>query len=395
MSDRRSDEQTADTPPGARVLIPRPLWSGPWTLTQVPISNGEARPGSDDGSPGRYRVTYVLLNPLSSGYSPSINLQDLLAKADSLIAFPPGVTSSRVVLTDEGRRRIDVEFLPNATGRIATASVELEVPNFRAAEHLAYSIIAPILSTLAFRGDVEVDLAGYRIAELATGAERHQFGLLARPAVIPEDVYLSRPEYRRILASYREALNARNPFFQFLAFYKVAEATRKLRAERQREAKRQGQAFARPVERIPADEAELVEVPDTYREHFRPYLGKKFNAVLDDAFRGLVRNALAHLDPGGDSLNADLARDVVTVEVAVPVIRYIARQMVLHEFDADAQYHATKEEGITAEERALPVREGRNRSLMVALGKLWSVLRLVFERVREGGARSKGQVRHR
>lgn len=228
-------------------------------------------------------------------------------------------------------------------------------------------------------------------------AQRHQFGLLARPAVIPEDVFLSRPEYRRILASYREALNARNPFFQFLAFYKVAEATRKLRDERQREARLRGETFTRPAERLPQNEADLNEVPETYREHFRTYLGKKFNAVLDDPFRGLMRNALAHLDPGGDSLNADLSRDVVAVEVAVPVIRYIARQMVLHEFDADAQYHATREEGVTPEERARPMSEGQSRNLVIdGLGALASPFRRLFERVRETtGTRSKSQARHR
>jgi hypothetical protein len=54
--------------------------------------------------------------------------------------------------------------------------------------------------------------------------------------------------------------------------------------------------------------------------------------------RDLLRNAVAHLDPSGDSLMADEYKDVETCEEAIPVLRYVARQMLRHEIDADPDY---------------------------------------------------------
>lgn len=303
-ADGRGGERTED----GKVRVPRPRWSGVWNFTAVPIKEDEPdQVDSGNGRPGMYQITYALLDPTTSGFAPNVHLPGLFAAAESLVQLPQGVTSSRGVLYDDAHR-VEVAFHANASGRVATAELRLFAANFQAAEHMSYSIVAPILSWFAFRCDVEVDLAGFRIVEEATGSTKHQVGLLGQPSQLPAEMLLSRPAYRRILAAYREGLNSRNPFFQFLSFFKVAEATRRLRDQRAVDARAKGETFTRPVETIPESESDLSEVPETYREHLRPFLGKKYTAVLD-AFRALMRNALAHLDPDGDTLNADLATD--------------------------------------------------------------------------------------
>jgi hypothetical protein len=45
----------------------------------------------------------------------------------------------------------------------------------------------------------------------------------------------------------------------------------------------------------------------------------------------VLRNAIAHLDPEGDSVVADRFDDFARCEQAVPVLRHIARQMLANE----------------------------------------------------------------
>ena len=74
---------------------------------------------------------------------------------------------------------------------------------------------------------------------------------------------------------------------------------------------------------------------------FAPYHGKKFTAVCDE-FRETARNAIAHLDPfqSEPSLIADQCADVEKCENAIPVIKYIAREMLKNEIAADPQMNA-------------------------------------------------------
>lgn len=80
---------------------------------------------------------------------------------------------------------------------------------------------------------------------------------------------------------------------------------------------------ANPPERIPTD----LDIDPLDADAFRPYLGKKFSAVLDE-LRTVVRTAVAHLDPFGDSLVADEFEDITKCEILLPVVKYIARQMI-------------------------------------------------------------------
>ena len=90
------------------------------------------------------------------------------------------------------------------------------------------------------------------------------------------------PELRPIFATYREGLNATNPFYRFLCFYKVAEAVKALRGKRRDEAKAAGKEIREPSERIPKAESALPISDELSHESFEPYLGKKFSWVLEN-----------------------------------------------------------------------------------------------------------------
>ncbi len=95
-----------------------------------------------------------------------------------------------------------------------------------------------------------------------------------------------------------------------------------------------------PDERMPDTESDCGSTDPLVLENFKPYLGKKFTWVLEQ-MRGLLRNAVAHLDPTGDSLIADKFEDVTKCEQALPVIKYISRVMLSNELQTDPDYSKT------------------------------------------------------
>jgi hypothetical protein len=69
---------------------------------------------------------------------------------------------------------------------------------------------------------------------------------------------------------------------------------------------------------------------------FQDYYGKKFTCVMDE-MRDTLRNAVAHLDPEGDSLVADSFWDTDACQRAIPVLKYMAREMLRHESEMQTQ----------------------------------------------------------
>ena len=117
----------------------------------------------------------------------------------------------------------------------------------------------------------------------------------------------------------------------------MVEAVGKIRATRSQREKAAGRVPQLPAEKIP----DIYAGYSHEAEAFAPYHGKKFTAVRD-GFRATARNAIAHIDPfqGEPSLIADQCTDVEKCEAAIPVIKYIAREMVKNEIAADPQMNA-------------------------------------------------------
>ena len=72
--------------------------------------------------------------------------------------------------------------------------------------------------------------------------------------------------------------------------------------------------------------------PEWSKERFKPHLGKSFQEVRE-AHEDVIRHAIAHLTPGRDIRVLDYIADVEKCREAVPVLRYVARALILGEVD--------------------------------------------------------------
>jgi len=188
---------------------------------------------------------------------------------------------------------------------------------------------------LTFTCDVGIEIAGCDIVEKATGSSKAIYGMLGKikPLSFPRDYdeFLSDEKNRRLLAAYREGMNATNVFYQALTFAKVIEGMTKTIPRPDNSGAIDSRRRYMST-RIPAELSDLPVTSNEIVETFRPFLGKKFSWVREH-FRPLVRNAIAHLDPDEDTLDIDRIKDVQTCERAVPVLRYIARSLLLQVFE--------------------------------------------------------------
>lgn len=287
------------------------------------------------GSPGIYRVTFVLAIPGQESLRNALEIATIMQAGNSLLRAPStGITGVKVSATNE-TDHTDIVFSVNADGALARAQMRVQADSFLAAQAFTYDMVMPVLSWWSFRYDVAIDVAACELVEERTDIQKWIVGVIGKAKVLDNQGNVSKPEYRAVLASYREGVNATNPFYQLLCFYRVAEGTRKLRAHRRAATIAAGGIFREPSdERFPDLEQDLGIADPLVAELFRPYLGRSFGWALDQ-LRGLCRNAVAHLDPAGDSLVADIYEDVVQSDVAVPILRYIGRRMLRNELLAD------------------------------------------------------------
>lgn len=278
-------------------------------------------------------MTFVLAQPGKESYHANLNYDDLMNKGDSLLLLPKDVSVVKVEIFNE-KERVEALFSANSRGALATGQIRLLASGFSAAEQMASDLLLPRLSWWSYRFDVAIDIAGYQVVEENTGVVRYAFGHLGKERGLvlttEDEKVASTPEYRALLAAYREAGNATNPFYQFLCYYRVTEGVQKLRAKRRSVVLGANKAYREPSERFPKD---VVGHP-LWRDIFSPFCRKKFTWALD-GFRDLVRNAVAHLDPTANTLVADESQDLMKCESAIPVIKYIARAMPRNDLMAD------------------------------------------------------------
>ena len=78
---------------------------------------------------------------------------------------------------------------------------------------------------------------------------------------------------------------------------------------------------------LPTDPKDLADVAEWSRDNFAPYLGKSF-ADIRDAVTRTIRSAAVHISPKMDLRVADYAADVQACRAIVPVLRYVARDLI-------------------------------------------------------------------
>jgi len=304
--------------------IPRPQYSSREQYTIVPNFPPEDPRASltkRDGSPGDYRVIFTLAMPGKEVFATELNLSLELTRGDSLVAFGANRTEYQVEVRQEGKAVGGIILGKNQAGRLATALVIVKASSFIEAQKTAYEIIAPFLSFLSFTSDVGIEIAGYQIIELVTQSLMCSWGAMGevKSMTIPSgyERFISNKTTRRLLAAYREGMNAGNVFYQALSFSKVIEGMSNVLARDP----------VRKALRFPTDMEDLKLKGDQIPELFARFLGKKFSWARE-YFRPLIRNAIAHLDPSSDTLDIDHFADVNVCERAIPVLRYMARSLL-------------------------------------------------------------------
>ena len=295
---------------------------------------------SPQGSPGIYRVTFVLGIPGKEIFFDDLDLNELRNSGTSLLLMPSGIPFARVHIIEEStvQETAEVVFAANREGKVANAQVRVSAVNFVEAEQHAFNLVMPILSRLSFEYDVALDVKYHDVIEEQTDVYKWVLGMVGKTKPLGTNIRgLSKPEFRMVFAAYREAANAMNPFYQLLCFYKVVEGINKLRTVRRAALLSSGGEYREPPdERMPASQAELNGVSSSHQEFFQPYLNQKFTRVLNQ-LRDVIRNAVAHLDPMGDSMVIDDFEDVTQCERAVPVIKHISRVMLQNELQSDPE----------------------------------------------------------
>src|SRR5579859_634576 len=189
-------------------------------------------PRSPEGSPGVYRVTFVLTIPGKEDFRTELNWAKIMQSGESLLLVPQGLGRLNVKVSND-QDEAEIVFLPNAKMSLATAQIRVTASTFLDAQSQAHNLIMPILSWWSFRYDIALDITGYEVYEEKTEVRKAVFGVIGKAKVLDLAIGgFSKPEYRRVFAAYREGANATNVFYQLLCFYKVIEGVNKLRTQR-------------------------------------------------------------------------------------------------------------------------------------------------------------------
>lgn len=291
------------------------------------------------GIPGQYRVTYILAIPGKETYKSALNWQHILSNGESLLLMKGLSEFGMKFEAPASGIKVDLVGYANDKGQLSRIVARLQAQDIPSATRTAHDIVMPMLSWWSVRYDLSIDVAAWEVLHEETGLLSLSVGVLGRSKQFEIELEVESvlpPAYRNVFSAYREGMNATNPFYQALSYYKVIEGLKRLRQSRRAFAKKKGSVVSEPQERIPKDVKDIPVTDVILRHNFLPYLGKAFGSVID-GFRPLIRNAIAHLDPGEDSLNADKFEDTSTCMEAIPVLKHIAREMIRHEIQYDPQ----------------------------------------------------------
>jgi hypothetical protein len=280
------------------------------------------------GGVGWYGGTAVFARPGASVLTTSTHLDDLMKSGESHLSVPAEhiriITDSTSNITD------GLLHTRPADGVISHATLRVQANSFREAEERAHALLSGTLSFLSVMSGAPIEVKALRLEEEAT--EIRQWTVTSIGGVVHKvtwnqlpDLNLTMlPEGLRIaFANFREGLNSFNVFYKFLCFFKVA----KYCLDRiKHDARKQKTKPSTPM--MPTD---LSGVEEEDAIHFRPYIGKSY-AWLIEAFDPVLRDAIAHITPGLKSVSPDNLQDFSRCAEAVPVVRFIARDLLVQRF---------------------------------------------------------------
>jgi hypothetical protein len=284
------------------------------------------------GSESVYKVTYVLSVPGLNVFREKLDFKNFSKFGETLLQFPVGETIV-IYMTDEKNQTHEIWFEGNAKGLLSKVIMRLKCNDFETTERIAHECISTVLSYWSFLFDIGIEISGYEILEENTGSLKFSVGLVGQvKGFTNEEPFRLLPEYRRIFAAYREAMNSSNLFYQILCFFKVTEGIISLRQKRIKSIRplRKGEQGFESDEKFP-NVLESIEAEDEItKTAFIKYLGKNFQDTRDE-LKEEFRHPIAHLIKFDSVIDADRYDDVIKCGRAIPVLKYISRQMLQNE----------------------------------------------------------------
>jgi hypothetical protein len=183
------------------------------------------------GSPGKYKVSFVLSKP---GFAPL---------KENHISFDDDLAGdSHIFIGDPAQTRVEIEAkLPdgnltlygyaNENGFLSKVEIEdLSAEHFGDANLKAYNALSVVLSRLSLAADVPLHIYRIKTVEASTGNLISSFTLPFAATPAPLSAAFAADEYLAKFASlYREALNSNSPNYQYLSFFKIIEGLRRIR----------------------------------------------------------------------------------------------------------------------------------------------------------------------
>ena len=301
-----------------------------------------------EGGPGTYKATYVFATPGRALFQTNIDIESFLKSGESLLLMSKDKILKTELFSNPGHTNLIgmIQLIPNEKGELARAEMQLEAANLLDAHKKSYDAVLPLVSWLSAVHDVAIEIVGYQISEQKTGLSLYQFYLIGNPKGItlsdPTSGHISKQEFRALFAAYREALNSNNPFYQFLCYFKVIEGIKQMRIRSQRAQKvpKKLQSAFLSTEVMP-EATKMTGVDPWDLALFTHHQEKTFEHLVEE-FKPLVRNAVAHLNPQGNSLVIDKFEDVQLCRETIPVIKFMAREMLKNLLGSDPDYSKTR-----------------------------------------------------
>lgn len=295
--------------------------------TVVPTAEGP--PPDPAGSPGKYRLTYILAVPgRAVVIDGDVNFPKLIAAGDSLLQVGPDVHILRMDVHNDAGDKQALTVNVNDQQRLRDIQIDVQADNFMHAASLGHDLVAPTLSRWAYLHDAPITTSGFHAVELATGTQLFWVNrMMGTVKAFADTSGASHQDHRLLLSAYRDGISSTEPLWQILSLFRVIEGAFKMRAERHAALIQAGQQPPQ-AERVP-DDVSTVGEPNDFglRDSLKPYAGQKFTQVRD-TIRDKLRNAIAHLDVDSDIIIHDRWEDVIKAEQALPCLRWMARQLL-------------------------------------------------------------------
>ena len=300
-------------------------------VEDYPLGHAKHAARGPEGTQGWYRSTVVFAKPGQTVIGTTLDLDAVVETGESAIRIHCGFI--RVVSADPAHAKEIVLHARNTgvpDGVITHAELAIYANGFDEALVQTQRIINRVLGAMSVFTGQPIDMKIIKILEERTGSRLYTWTAVGNEFATLEwntkpDLNLTKlsDPLATAFACFREGMNSFNPFYRFLSFYKVVEYCL---AQNKRDARKAGRPRAEMT--IPLTTQGLHKEDVKY---IIPHAGKTFTA-LEYEYKKQYRHAMAHLIPDQFEVNPDDAEEFRSYDAAMPVVKYMAREMLMARF---------------------------------------------------------------